>query len=48
VGNRRKIGGAGGFNKKFQALDHDGLAKIGVPLNSGDLYVNKKTPMIPP
>lgn len=29
---------------KYQALDSDGLAQPGVPLKTGDVYINKQTP----
>jgi DNA-directed RNA polymerase beta subunit len=35
------------INKKLHAVDESGLVKVGVPLRSGDIYINKKTPAIP-
>lgn len=34
--------------KKLHAVDRDGLAKVGYALNNGDIYVNKKVPIISP
>lgn len=34
--------------KRYQALDNDGLARIGAKLQQGDIYVNKKVPIVPP
>ena len=36
------------MTRKYQALDHDGLARVGAKLQSGDIFVNKKMPLIPP
>lgn len=33
-------------NKKFHALDEDGMARIGESLNSGDIFINKQTPVM--
>lgn len=32
--------------KKFKCLDQDGLAKVGANLHTGDIYVNKKVPVV--
>ncbi len=32
--------------KKYQCLDEDGLAKVGHNIQSGEVYVNKKVPVI--
>lgn len=32
--------------KKYKCLDEDGLAKVGASLQSGDIYVNKKVPVV--
>jgi DNA-directed RNA polymerase beta subunit len=34
------------LNKRFHALDHDGMARVGECLNAGDVYVNKYVPVI--
>jgi DNA-directed RNA polymerase beta subunit len=32
--------------KKYKCLDEDGLPKVGVSIQSGDIYVNKKVPVV--
>ncbi len=32
--------------KKYQCLDEDGLAKVGHNILSGEVYVNKKVPVV--
>ena len=32
------------INKKFHALDEDGMVRIGEQLNNGDVYLNKHVP----
>lgn len=32
--------------KKYQSLDEDGLAKVGHNILSGEVYVNKKVPVV--
>jgi DNA-directed RNA polymerase beta subunit len=32
--------------KKYKCLDEDGLAKVGASIQSGDIYVNKKVPVV--
>lgn len=32
--------------KKYKCLDEDGLAKVGVSIQNGDLYMNKKVPVV--
>jgi len=32
--------------KKYQCLDEDGLAKVGHNIQSGEVYVNKKVPVV--
>jgi DNA-directed RNA polymerase beta subunit len=32
--------------RKYKCLDEDGLAKVGANLQSGDIYVNKKVPVV--
>lgn len=34
------------MNKKFHALDEDGMARIGESLGSGDVFINKYAPVI--
>lgn len=34
------------FLKKYQCLDEDGLGKVGHNILSGDIFVNKKVPVI--
>jgi DNA-directed RNA polymerase beta subunit len=36
------------FVRKYQCLDEDGLAKVGYSINSGDIFVNKKVPVVAP
>lgn len=43
-----KPGKRGNFgNKRLHGIDESGMARVGVPLRSGDVYVNKKVPVIP-
>jgi DNA-directed RNA polymerase beta subunit len=32
--------------KKYKCLDEDGLAKVGASIQSGDIYINKKVPVV--
>lgn len=32
--------------KKYKSIDEDGLPKVGSFVNSGDIYLNKKTPIV--
>lgn len=34
------------FIKKYKCLDEDGLAKVGASIQSGDILVNKKVPVV--
>lgn len=34
------------FNKKFHALDEDGMARVGESLANGDVFINKYAPVI--
>ena len=34
------------MNKKFHALDEDGMARVGESLGNGDVFINKYTPVI--
>jgi DNA-directed RNA polymerase beta subunit len=34
------------FLKKYQCLDEDGLAKVGHNIQNGEVYVNKKVPVV--
>ena len=34
------------FNKRFHALDEDGMARVGESLGSGDVFINKYAPVI--
>ena len=53
ISQRERGGVVGGdrenkLNRKYQALDKDGLARIGSKLQNGDIFINKKMPIIPP
>lgn len=34
------------FIKKYQCLDEDGVGKVGHSIQSGDIFVNKKVPVV--
>jgi len=34
--------------KKYKCLDEDGLPKVGHSVQSGDIFVNKKVPVVSP
>lgn len=34
------------INKKFHALDEDGMARVGEALSNGDIYINRYAPVI--
>ena len=45
-GGRRNVINNQFIMKKYKCLDNDGLAKIGASIQNGDLYVNKKVPVV--
>lgn len=34
--------------KKYKCLDEDGLGKVGYSIQSGDIFMNKKVPVVSP
>ena len=34
-------------NKRLHAIDESGTVRVGMPLRKGDIYINKKMPVIP-
>ena len=32
--------------KKYKCLDEDGLGKVGHSIQNGDIYINKKVPVV--
>lgn len=36
------------LKKKFRSVDEDGLPKVGHFVNNGEIYVNKKIPILTP
>ena len=34
------------MNKKYKNIDEDGLPKVGHKINNGEIYINKKSPII--
>ncbi len=32
--------------KKYKSIDEDGLPKVGHFVNNGEIYLNKKTPLV--
>lgn len=45
--NDRKYASAH-YLRKYQCLDEDGLGKVGKSIQSGDIFVNKKVPVVAP
>ena len=39
--DKRKV-----VNKRLHAIDESGTARVGMPLRKGDIYINKKIPVI--
>ena len=40
-----KVGGAKGSNKRYAALDNDGLCRVGERVHPGDVLINKQQPV---
>lgn len=34
------------INKKYKNIEEDGLPRVGQKVNNGEIYINKKTPVI--